>query len=335
MCVEKAGQAERMLAEKAETAYSYGVRVGVAVRLTGSSTGGRAELRRAATWALGILGLFGVACSGNAAPYASDAESGTTHALISIERRDVLGTAEPAQNRAFATFLRAPPDADPALVMRVAALGAELPEVGECASGSAPRESAGTAASLRRVELLDAGDVALETADGRVELAPRPFPAVTSLFSGVVYTTRERVAALPAAEVYAINASGGALGAPLGVSAEAPPILAQVALDGTPLQEGAVLGRTGGELTWARGAARDVVYVTVTSADGAHRVTCSYRDEAGRGVLPAGSVPEGTPAALSLHRLRVIPVAGGQNGVNAGELRFDFELSATVAVRAR
>jgi hypothetical protein len=276
-----------------------------------------------------------MACSGNAESYTSDANSGTTHALISVERRDVLGTAEPAQNRAFATFLRTPPDVDPALVMRIAALGAELPEVGECATGSTPRENVESAAALRRVELLDAGDVALETADGRVELAPRPFPAVTSLFSGVVYTTRERVAALPAGEVYAINASGGVLGAPLGVSAEAPPILTQVALDGTPLADGAILNRTGGELTWARGAARDVVYVTVTGPDGAHRVTCSFRDEAGRGALPAGSVPEGTPASLALHRLRVIPVAGSQNGVNAGELRFDFELSATVAVRAR
>ena len=35
-----------------------GVRVGDAVRLTGSSTGGRAELRRAASVAFGFLGLL-------------------------------------------------------------------------------------------------------------------------------------------------------------------------------------------------------------------------------------------------------------------------------------
>lgn len=284
---------------------------------------------------LGCLALLSAACSGTAAPYTSDADRGSTHALVSIERRDVVGTAEPAQNRALATFVRTPPETDPAFVMRVAGVGVELPYPGECTSAQSMREHG--ASLSNRVELLDAGDVALETPVGRVELAPRAFPAITSLFSGVVYTTRERIAALPAAEAYALSASGGALGVPLAVSAEAPPTLSGVTLDGTPLEQSdAMLHPSGVELRWSRGSARDLIYVVLT-ADNGHRVTCAFRDEAGHGVLPPTAIPATPAANLSLHRLRIVPITGtaSEMGVDAGELRFDFELSATVAVRAR
>jgi hypothetical protein len=38
-----------------------------------------------------------------------------------------------------------------------------------------------------------------------------------------------------------------------------------------------------------------------------------------------------------VHRLRVVPIAATapQLGIDAGELRFDFELAATVAIRTR
>ena len=288
-----------------------------------------------ALWNIGVLVALASACSGNTESYTSNADTGTTHALVSVERRDVFGTSEPAQNRAFASFVRTPPDADPAVVLRVVALGSDLPEAGQCTSPSAPREGAAPLAPSARVELLDAGDVTLETSAGRVELAPRAFPAVTSLFSGVVYSSRERTSPLPPAEAYAVSASGGALGAPLALSVEAPRVLSDVRLDGIPLDQEASLNPAGTELGWARGNARDLVYVTVTAADGSHRVTCSFRDE-GRGFLPAASVPEGSPAGLALHRLRVIPMGHhASKGVDAGELRFDFELSTTVAVRAR
>ncbi|HEY8942609.1 MAG TPA: hypothetical protein VIM73_00050, partial [Polyangiaceae bacterium] len=130
--------------------------------------------------------MLALACSGNAETYTADADLGSTHAFVSIERRAIAASAEPAQNRAFATFLRTPPEIDPALVARVAGLASELPDLGQCSTGSAGREDA--LGPLRRVELLDAGEVAVETAEGRVELAPRAFPAVTSLFAGVVYT---------------------------------------------------------------------------------------------------------------------------------------------------
>lgn len=272
------------------------------------------------------------ACSGNAAPYTTDADRGSTHALVTVERRDEVGAEAPSQNRAFATFVRTPPEADPAQAMRVAGLDFELPELGECRVHG--RE--GSAVSpLQRVELLDAGDVTLETAEGRVELAPRPFPAVTSLLSGVIYTSRERVAALPAGEAYALSASGGALSAPLAVSAEAPSVLTGVTLGGVPLTNDAALNPNGAALEWAPGAPRDLVYVRLTLADGTHRLTCAFRDDLGRGALPASAIPDGTSATLALHRLRSVRIVSPESAIDAGELRFDFELSASVAVRAR
>lgn len=247
----------------------------------------------------------------------------------------MLGTSEPAQNRAFASFVRTPPEADPAIVLRVVALGSDLPEAGQCTLPNAPRESAAPLAPSARMELLDAGDVALETSAGRVELAPRAFPAITSLFAGVVYSSRERISPLPPAEAYSVSASGGALGAPLALGAEAPSLFSDVTLDGVPLDQGASLNPGGSELRWAPGNARDLVYVSITGSDGSHRVTCSFRDD-GHAVLPKAPAPEGSEAGLALHRLRVIPMGShAGKGIDAGELRFDFELSTTVAVRAR
>lgn len=274
-------------------------------------------------------------CSADAGTYTSDADSGSTHALVTVERRTVVGSAEPEQNRAFATFVHTPPDVDPSGVARLAGLAEALPEPGECWSASAA-EGPGTLGEIGRVELLDAGEVVLETSQGRVELAPRAFPAAASVLAGVVYATRERSASLPDGTSYALRANGGALRAPLWVSAEAPQVLADAALDGVPIGEHPTLDTGGTRVSWRPGSAGDRVYATISSESG-RQVTCAFRDEAGGGVIPAQGIPVSKTAALSLHRLRVVPIPFRpmETGIDAGELRFDFELAATVAVRAR
>lgn len=295
--------------------------------------------RRAAWLSRGLLvggTWLAFGCSGTAATYTSDADSGSTHALVTVERRTVVGSTEPDQNRAFATFVRTPPEVDPAIVTRSVGLAIGLPEPGECSSPTAPGETSGALGPLRRVELLDAGDVVLETAEGRVQLAPRAFPAATNLLAGVVYATRERSASLPDGTSYALSASGGAMRAPLSVSAEAPETLAHVLLDGVPLGAESVLDPGGGVVSWSPGSARDLVYVSL-GAEGGHRVTCLFRDDAGRGAIPAHAVPSAATVSFSLHRLRVVPIAfrAMETGIDAGELRFDFEQTASIAVRAR
>jgi hypothetical protein len=279
------------------------------------------------------FGFALAACSGSAATYTSDADRGSTHAIVSVERREVLGAPQAAQAKAFASFVRTPPDVDVALVTRLAGLDLGLPEAGDCSHvDSATNPASGASSPLRRVELLSAGDVALETTEGRVELAPRAFPGVSDLVAGVVYTTRDRAAALPVGVAYAVNVAGSSSLSALAVSAEAPAALESVTLGGAPLGAASALNNQGTELTWRAGSARDLVYVTLAGSD-AKTTTCTFRDDAGRAFLPASIIPETGPVSLSVHRLRSVAFTGsGASGIDAGELRFDFELSANLAV---
>lgn len=284
---------------------------------------------------LTTVGAFAFACSSPTETYTADADRGSTHALVTIERREPASEHEASQARGFASFVRTPPEVDPSLVTRIAGLALDLPEAGGCALGPA-REPGAALTPLRRVELLDAGDVTLETPEGRVALAPRAFPAVTSLVAGVVYSTRDLLASLPAGEAYALSASGSALLAPFSVSTEAPSALADVTLGGAPLGNEATLDPNGTELTWAPGASRDLVYVSVASGDGTFGATCAFRDHTGRGSLPSTAMPPSGSANLAVHRLRIVPLdVAATNGVDAGELRFDFARTAVVQVRPR
>ncbi len=285
--------------------------------------------------AFAALGLGVAACSASTSSYTSDAERGSTHALITVERRDTLGPAAVSDARAFASFVRTPPEVDIATVTRLAGLDLALPEPGDCSLGGTHREHVALSSPLRRVELMAAGDVALETPASRVELAPRAFPAVTDVFAGVVYTTRDRAALLPAGEVYAVTTGGNASLAPLSVSTEAPQALSNLTLSGQPLGASSVLPTTGAELGWRAGSARDLVYVALSTSDGTPHAVCAFRDDAGHGLIPATAVPASNSVGLSVHRLRSVSLPANSGGIDAGELRFDFELSASVGIQGR
>lgn len=281
-------------------------------------------------------GLLALACSGSTSSYTSDADRGTTHAIITVERREVLGVASAAQAKAFASFVRTPPEVDAAAVTRLTGLDLDLPDLGECSVGGPNRDSLALS-PLRRVELVAAGDVSLETPAGRVELAPHAFPAVTDVVAGIVYTTRDRAAALPAGEPYALSAGGSPFLAALAVSAEAPLALEAVSLDGAALGANSAFSAADSQLSWKAGSARDLVYVRLTGADGAQgATTCTFRDDAGRGRLPQSAIPHSGPIQLSVHRLRSVALGSTPGGsIDLGELRFDFELSTEVALVER
>jgi hypothetical protein len=284
---------------------------------------------RACYAAVGVLAL---ACSGSTSTYTSDADRGTTHAIITVERRDAPGGVNALQAKAFASFVRTPPEVDAAAVTRLTGLELDLPELGDCSVGASNRDSLALS-PLRRVELLAAGDVSLETPAGRVELAPHAFPAVTDMVFGVVYTTRDRTAALPAGEPYALSAGGSPFLSALAVSAEAPAALEAVALDGVVLGPTSAFSLADSQLSWKPGSARDLVYVRLSGSDSAQgATTCTFRDDAGLGRLPANAIPRSGPIQLSVHRLRSVALGSTPGGgIDLGELRFDFELSTEVA----
>lgn len=275
------------------------------------------------------LTALGLGCSVTPADYSSDADTGSTHGLITIQRSVTENSAEPPRASAFAGFVRTPPEVDANAVLHLAGFALDLPALGQCAEPTHARGSSVPLNPLGRVEFLDAGDVVLRTASTSALLATRAFPAVTDLIAGVVYTTRDRTAdPLPAATPYTLSTSGGVLRA-VNVNASAPPLLSNISVGSTPLAELATVSvHSALALTWSRGLAGDLVYAELSSQDGSATLRCAFRDEAGTGIVPPGAFAGAGAGEISLHRIRSQAFASGD--VDAGEVRFDFEQSANV-----
>ncbi len=268
-------------------------------------------------------------CSYGTADYSADADTGSTHGLITVERSQTENSPDAPRATAFAGFVRTPPEVDANAVMQLAGFGLDLPTLGQCAEPNQKRDGTMPLSTLGRVEFLDAGEVTLRTASTSAALATRAFPAVTDLIAGVVYTTRDRAAEpLPVATSYALSTSGGVL-KPFNVNAIAPGLLAGITVDSTALGElTTVATKAPIFLSWTPGAANDVVYAELATKNGSSALRCTFRDDAGAGVVPASAFGGAGSGELSLHRVHSEAFASG--GVDAGEVRFDFEQSANV-----
>ena len=276
---------------------------------------------------LAALGLCALAlgCTVETVDDSAQAQAGSTHALISIARQTSAAAPDDTRADAFAGFLRAPAGVDAASALRGAGLGVELPGLGECRKAS----TGDSAVTLTRVELLEAGEVTLAAGGNVTTLALRAFPTVTDSISGVVYTTRDRASTpLPAASAYTFATTGSSSLGPLSGDAPAPAALSGVLLGGEPL--GDVEGIPAGEdlkLAWDPGSAGDRIYVELDQ--NAATTVCAFGDAAGEGSIPSSLLPVSGEASLAVHRLR--QTAFTDDGLAHGELRFDFELSASVS----
>lgn len=169
-----------------------------------------------------------------------------------------------------------------------------------------------------------------------LSLAPRAFPGVSSLASGVVYTSRDRLTRLPDAAMYQVDVAGGREVGPLTLTGEAPAYLRNVTLSGLPIAQVHELDREAPiDVTWDVGAAEDIVFVEVIDRfDGNVALRCSFADAAGSGTVPwaeeivATDMP--TEARVSVHRYRRVVTEPTEPMQSRGELRFDFELSQDV-----
>jgi hypothetical protein len=287
-----------------------------------------AALRLLTAPALG-LGVFALGCAADVVGDQETAQSEVTHAVVVVERSADADEPETVKAEAFAGFLSLPADLEPNAVLPIAGLTLDLPAAGACKDAdddSAPVPAVG----LARAELVDAGEVTLVAGGVVTTLAPRAFPSAADGISGVVYTTRDRAAEpLPAASRYTVATSGSAALEPISVDLPAPAALAGVTVMGEPLSNGATIaGAHALELRWNAGAAGDIVYATLETDDST--TLCSFRDDGGRGALPASALPRAGSASLSVHRLRTTSFASV--GLGRGELRFDFEVSGSVTV---
>ena len=280
--------------------------------------------------ALGAAVVFVLGCSVQSETFTADAESGSTHALIAVERSATVDAPEAPQANALAGFVRVPATVDPGSVMNLVGLALELPAPGQCshAQNGARRPPL---SQLGHVEFLDAGDVALSAAGSATTLAPRAFPTVTDLISGVVYTTRDRSAdALPAGESYTFRTTGGFEVPSLSVEAPAPNELEAVTVGGLPLAELTTVSTSHPlDVTWSTGDDRDLVYVELASSSDGASTICTFRDEAGGGSVPADAFSHTGEGHFSIHRARSREFSNA--GINRGELRFNFELVAAIS----
>lgn len=212
------------------------------------------------------------------------------------------------------------------------------------------------------VELIDVGDVALVTdlpitsgvddvlgligPEARqpylVRLAPRAFPDVGELVSGVFYTSPDLAAPLPAPGQYAIEGTGAALTSSFELQAEAPSEPTDVAIDGRDLARGAVATALADVLvTWVppeerAGADReaDRIYIDVQAHDGqVHR--CTFEDS-GSAIVP-GALVTAPSVAVAVHRLRETssPLDAEAVDDEAGRVlvRFDLAVVGRIDVR--
>lgn len=244
-----------------------------------------------------------------------------------------------------------------------------LPAPGECASVAlleeADAQDAANSVSLDSdVELIDVGDVALVTdlmfpaaslegggSRSIVRLAPRAFPDVGDVVSGVFYTSPDAAAPLPAPALYAIESSGASAVDKFELRADAPAEPADVRVAGTLLGDAATssgkpMARRGADLliSWGRDTSyvalpSDRVYVDVQAEAGAvHR--CTFEDN-GEALLP-GALVDGRTIAVAVHRLREVTMpmpaeAMADDGVRdepgRAVVRFDLAVVGRVDVR--
>lgn len=173
-----------------------------------------------------------------------------------------------------------------------------------------------------------------------ISLAPRAFPGVSSVASGVMYTSRDRETPLPAQADYRVDIEGSFQVPSMTLRGTAPAYLSHVTVGGTPLEQlNALSVGSPIDITWDIGDAEDLVVVDVAAPlDGRAVLRCSYSDAAGAGTVPwvtplSSLAQDYNQAVLHIHRLRVVETSVEAPIAARGELRFDFELTRNVDFR--
>ena len=288
-------------------------------------------------WCLRVGSMVGVvsalACSAEVDDYGSDAAVGSTHALITVERSTTVDPRGGSSAEALAGFVRVPAEVDAKLAMQLLGLEFDLPPADTCRTLQTNDPSV-PLAGMGRIEFLEAGKVVLQAGEAATDLAPRAFPTVTDLISGVMYTTRGRTAEpLPAGASYTLRTTGGVEVPPVAAAAEAPDTLSGVTLQGIPLGDvSSVATDIPQDLTWNVGRPGDTVWVQL-STPGKSDTVCVFRDDAGVGTIPAKAFSGQGTGRFAMHRQRTVAFTAA--GLNRGVVRFDFQVSTAVDYAAR
>lgn len=240
--------------------------------------------------------------------------------------------ATPAGLSAAAVFLRLSAGSNERIAAHLVGVDLFLPDLGTCAPIEVLRDNGLPLASVNPIDLVDVGEVTVETDSTKATLAARVFPDVADLISGVFYTTRTGSGVSPVARgSYRLRATGSSTFPSTALQATAPADFEWLLLNEQPIQsDPLVLGRADVRLQWSANQA-DIVYVNLSSSaseDGvAERVRCTFPDE-GHGTIPVSVLPRSANQRISVHRLHTEAVQ--EPGVDGGEIRFNQALTANL-----
>jgi len=277
-----------------------------------------------------LVGALALGCSAEVESYATDAETGSSaHALVTVQR-SISADGTPPHADVLAGFVRVPAHVEPRALYELLGLRGAIPALGQCRLKMG-QEATPSLSGVGRVELLEAGDVWVGAQGSEATLAPHAFPTVIDQISGVLYASRDRSpAAFPAASSYNVRTAGGPGLPSLSITKEAPLELDSVTVGGVVFGEVKELATSAPiDVTWGVGAAGDVVVAELATSE--RVLTCSFRDEAGAGSIPAGKLDQAGAGRFSLHRVRTTTFRAP--GVDHGELAFQFELGTSVSFK--
>ncbi len=280
---------------------------------------------------------------------ATEMES-AVRASVSVQRTEwVNGSAPGLRTHVAARFLRAsgPMDSAERMVDSAhhnpgAALGCQ--SRGDRLRADLGRNDDAVRGADGTVELIDVGDIMLQAQDRTLALAPRAFPDVGGLVSGVVYTSRDGRSELPDAATYLFDITGAAALDGFSLVAEAPSAPENIHIAGAPLAplDNADLVLRSGEaldLRWTATAdPDDRIYVTVSALrsgadeEDSQAFTCVFEDD-GAAEIPArfANFAAGAELDVAIHRRRraVIVVPGADYDA---VVDFDFAVAAQIPV---
>lgn len=283
------------------------------------------------------------ACSAPVVDDVADASGSTTQAIVLVDRVAADGAT---QTNVSAKFMRLSGAADPEAAERIVGSRLDLPPIGECVVLS-DEDSGSDIASLGSIELLDVGDVTLRAGGSPLALAPRAFPDVGALVSGVVYTSRDAQTELPAPATYVIETTGSQALDAFALEAEAPSAPEDVRLAGEELDPAhpAVIPEGNGLSVRWRAAPTphdELIYVDVASPTNGAAVRCAFNDT-GDATIPASLLRSDTfgplpaSASVGVHRVRLgsfglSTPAGAPAAIDLGEVRFDLGVVGRISI---
>lgn len=256
----------------------------------------------------------------------------TVRASVSVQRTDAVSNQR-VRTHVAARFLRAAGLIDEVTVERVAGSAAIDPSA---PLGCAWRDEASVGNADGIIELLDVGEIVLHARGDEMALAPRAFPDVGGLISGVVYTSRDGRAELPEGATYLFEVTGSRALDGFSLQADAPAAPSDVRIGGVALDSSELVLRAGepADVTWSRSAdlmQGDRIYITATGGEG-EAFTCVF-DDVGQALIPGGFVGFDSGADLDLivhrHRRAAMTVPGE---TYEAVVDFDFAVAAPVAV---